>query len=141
MSDKEIKIKQYGLTVDFSSDVDYHLRDDFAKAIEKQISDGIADAADKFALGLFLHGSNPAENTLIKSSPLKKAPYDEKLLPTQDGWCVGYIREWNCVDIYHKHGFWPFTRKWHFAEKGTCPECQAELPSEMWTAINLLIDL
>lgn len=141
MGDKEVKIKQYGLTVEFSSDVKYHLRDEFTKAIEKQIADGVANVAEQFEKNFFLNGSNAAENKLIKSSPMKTAPYDEKLLPEKDGWCVGYIREWNCVDIYHKHGVWPFTRKWHFAEKGTCPECQAELPSEMWTAINLLIEL
>lgn len=146
MSEKKtVKIKQFGLSVDFSSDVDYHMQDKFTKIIQKQIADGVAAAAEKFEEDFFLQGKNPIEATLIKSSPLKKAPYDEELLPTKDGWRVGYIRKWNCVDIYHKHGWWSnkwdWTEKWYYAEKGTCPRCQATLPSEMWTAINLLIEL
>lgn len=138
---EEVKIKQFGLTVEFSSDVKYHLRDEFTKAIEAQIAAGVADAAEQFEKNFFLQGSNPAETELIMHSPFKNVPHDEKLLPTKDGWTVGYVRKWNCVDIYHEHGIWPFNRKWHFAEKGICPECKAELPSEMWTAINLLVEL
>ncbi len=111
-----------------------------ADYIEKQISDKLATFTTKFEK-TFLQGSNVAEDKLIRNSPMKKVPQDEKLLPTKDGWCVGYIREWNFVDIYHKHGTKYWSEKWHYAEKGECPECHAKLPSEMWTAINLLVEL
>lgn len=141
MSDKDLKIKQFGLTIEFSGDVDYHMKDKFTTLIEDQIADGVADAAAIFEKNLFLAGSHVAEDKLIRNSPHKKPPHDEKLLPIKDGWCVGYIREWNFVDIYHKHGTKYWSEKWHYAEKGECPECHAKLPSEMWTAINLLVEL
>ncbi len=135
MSD-EVKIKEYGLTVDFSSDVDYNMKNEMTEIIQHQVTAAIV----KFEK-TFLQGSNAIEDKLRISSPHKQPQYDEELLPTKDGWCVGYIREFNCVDIYHKHGSWPFIRKWHFAWKGECPECHDTLPSEMWTAIHLLVDL
>lgn len=141
---KELKIKQFGLTVEFSSDVDYHMAEKFTATLQNQIADRVAAAA-KFEEDFLLQGKNPIEEKLIKNSPLKTAPFDEELLPEKDGWRVGYIRKFNCVDIYHKHGWWSnkwdWTEKWYYAEKGECPRCHAELPSELWTAIKLLVDL
>lgn len=54
---EEVKIKQYGLTVEFSG-LNQHpgVSEVFAKNIEQQIHDGVADAAAKFEEDFFLPG-------------------------------------------------------------------------------------
>ena len=141
--------------------------DPFAEGITDAIAEGVRKAAKNLEETFFLGGHPELRHRkeTLEGSPYRKIPKDERLI-SQEDWQVGYIREFNCVDIYHRHGRGP-CKKWHYCvfcdEKnqplgGTriyqhtfkesvgklahrCSKCHKEVPREIMSAIMLLVEL
>lgn len=140
------------------------MKDPFADAIEEAMKAAIKKASEQFEQAFFMENDPRARHIRER---LERSPYgnngfpDEPLIEQKD-WRVGYFRELNAVDIYHRHGWGPF-KKWHycvFFDKGEslgesriysdiwkgsignhkCAKCEEKVPSEIMTAIQLLIE-
>lgn len=121
--------------------------------VNKAIADAIKKSADNFEKSFLGYWSieERHNDNMKKQSPFKDVPIGVDLYEKED-WRVGMVRlkeGIQMIDFYHKHGIWPL-QKLHYAgcifresdlKRLHCTKCKEPVPSEVVTAVRLLVDI